>query len=295
MKLAVDYSPLVDPPFRDKNLKPDAQAIHAFAVTNGWEYYLGTGPQPLPGVLFRDERGNARQLQRAGNLVRIPGPPLIEIGNCAYAYTVNLNVFSVTWGYVACVLTTTAPDLVVETSNARRAKDLPARPVGVAQVALGDEGTAHVAAESAAWAQKVFDPSLVRLLDDPALPFDVQISQGWLFLYCPAELSVTDPAVWQRTFAVLEAVRAAIAAASVHAEAPVAADDGGVPDRTAASAPSDDGRPPLVSQGRSDPLVFQDRPDRNARRTAWRYYAAVGVVFVVGVVAVAAVLLGPWR
>ncbi len=278
VELAVDYSPLVDPPFRDKNLKPDAQAIHAFAVTNGWEYYLGTGSQPLPGVLFRDERGNARHLQRAGNLVRIPGPPLVEIGNCAYSYTVNLNVFSVTWGYVACALTDPSPELVVETSNARRTRELPALPVGAAQVALGDEGTAHISTESVAWAQTTFDPQLVRLLNDPSLPFDVQVSQGWLFLYCPAELSVADPVVWQRTFAVLEAVRAAIAAAPPP-QVP-SADEERI-DGSPASAPADPG---------PTSLVVRDRPDRNARRSAWRYYAAVGVVFLLGVIAVAVIL-----
>ncbi|WDG18028.1 hypothetical protein [Microbacterium sp. Clip185] len=287
MELAVDYSPLVDPPFRDKNLKPDAQAIHAFAVTNGWEYYVGTGSQPLPGVLFRDERGTARHLQRAGNLVRIPGPPLIEIGNCAYSHTVNLNVFSVTWGYVACALTDPTPELVVETSNARRARELPALPVGAAQVALGDEGTAYVSAESVAWVQTVFDPRLVRLLNDPSLPFDVQISQGWLFLYCPAELSVTAPAVWQRTFAVLEAVRAAIASA---APLEVPSTDEKRIGRATASAPADPGSTPLVVRDRPAPLVIEDRSGRNTRRTAWRYYAAVVVVFLLGVIAVAAIL-----
>lgn len=34
----VSYDALLDPPFRDRNLKPDAQAVSAFANVQGWEY-----------------------------------------------------------------------------------------------------------------------------------------------------------------------------------------------------------------------------------------------------------------
>jgi hypothetical protein len=299
VELAVDYSALVDPPFRDKNLKPDAQAVHAFAVTNGWEYYIGTGSQPLPGVLFRDERGKSRQLQRSGNIVRIPGPPLVEVGNCAYSYTVNLNIFSVTWGYLAGVLTEPAPAVVVETTNARRVRELPARPVGAAHVPLGPEGgdgIAYVAPEAAGWAQAAFGPELIRLLNDPLLPFDVEIAEGWLFLYCPSELSVPDPTVWQRTFTVLEAVRASIAAATT---GQVASDAGAGAGAGAASQtgslepdPAADPRnrpaetpagPPLTTPA----LTIPDGSDPSVRRTTWRYYGAVIAVFLLGVVGVA--------
>lgn len=300
VELAVDYSALIEPPFRDKNLKPDAQAIHAFAVTNGWEYYIGTGSQPLPGVLFRDERGKPRQLQRSGNIVRIPGPPLVEVGNCAYSYTVNLNIFSVTWGYLAGILTVPAPAVVVETTNARRARELPALPVGAAHVPLGAEGgdgIAYVAPEAGGWAQAAFGPELTRLLNDPLLPFDVEIAEGWLFLYCPSELSVPDPLVWQRAFTVLEAVRTSIAAASSSIRQVASRPDGGATGRTEAPEPDPAADPrdqaaetppaPLPTTPTTPALTIPDRSDPSARRTTWRYYGAVIAVFLIGVVGVA--------
>ncbi len=90
----VSFAALTDPPTRDPRLKRDAQAVSAFAAANGWEYEIGSGAQPLPGVVFRDDRGRPRHVQRAGDIVRVPGPAGLEVGNSAYSFVVNLNQFS---------------------------------------------------------------------------------------------------------------------------------------------------------------------------------------------------------
>jgi hypothetical protein len=205
----VDYLPLLDPPFRDPNLKPDAQAIQAFAVTNGWEYYVGTGGQSLPGIVFREASGRSRKLQRAGNIVRIPGRPMVEVGNSAYSVAVNLNLMSITWGYVAVQLSTALPPLVAESARARALSPLPSLPAGAVQVPLAGADAAlvgHIAPAAADWLRAVVSPELVALLDDARLPLNVEVAEGWLFLYAPTELSTPDPAVWERAFTVLDAV-----------------------------------------------------------------------------------------
>ena len=282
---AVDYRPLLDPPFRDPNLKPDAQAIQAFAVTNGWEYYVGTGGQSLPGVVFREASGRSRKLQRAGNIVRIPGSPLIEVGNSAYSVTVNLNLMSITWGYVAVPLNTPLPPLVVESARARELSPLPSLPVGAAQVPFGGADAAlvgHIAPAAADWLRTVLTPELVALLDGPRLPVNVEVAEGWLFLYAPHELSTPDPAVWERAFTVLDAVSKAF---GTDAGAPAAGNTSAAsaptspavpaPAPVAASLPAP-AAPPAPAPASALPMK-EDSGRVNRGRTFAFYGAALGV------------------
>ena len=52
----------------------------------------------------------------------------LEVGNNASSFTVNLNQFSVEWGYAAVRLPSAAPALIVETTRARAETPLPALP-----------------------------------------------------------------------------------------------------------------------------------------------------------------------
>ncbi|MBZ4487286.1 hypothetical protein LQ938_00510 [Microbacterium sp. cx-55] len=284
---SADYRPLLDPPFRDPNLKPDAQAIQAFAVTNGWEYYVGSGPQSLPGIVFRDARGRSRKLQRAGNIVRIPGSPLIEIGNSAYSVAVNLNLMSITWGYVAVPLRTPLPPFLLESERARTRSPLPALPDGVTTLRLtGADAavTAHVAPAAADWLRAVVAPELASLLDDPHLPIDVEVAEGWLLLYAPVELSTPDPAVWQRAFAVLGAVVSALGvdfapSPTAPAATPAPAAAAAAP-LTAPAAPSASPSP-SPSRSAAPPVAprIQEKSWRVNRGRVLGYYgAALGVL-----------------
>jgi hypothetical protein len=292
---AVDYRPLLDPPFRDPNLKPDAQAIQAFAVTNGWEYYVGTGGQSLPGIVFREASGRSRKLQRAGNIVRIPGRPMVEIGNSAYSVAVNLNLMSITWGYVAVQLSTALPPLVAESARARGLSQLPSLPAGVVQVPLAGADAAvvgHVAPAAADWLRAVVTPELVALLDDARLPMNVEVTEGWLFLYAPRELSTPDPAVWERAFMVLDAVSRAfgtdagapIASASALAPSPAPTPDVAAPvpppavPAYAAPAPEPSVPGPGAPAHAASPLPMKESSWRVGRGRVLAFYgAAIGV------------------
>jgi hypothetical protein len=266
---AVDYRPLLDPPFRDPNLKPDAQAIHAFAVSNGWEYFVGTGAQSLPGIVFRDARGRSRKLQRAGNIVRLPGSPFIEVGNAAYSIAVNLNLMSLTWGYVALQLSAPLPPLVAESARARALSPLPSLPEGGVQVTLTEADSmvvVHTSPAAEEWVRTAFTARLVALLDDPRLPLNIEVADGWLFLYAPSELSTPDPAVWERAFSALGEVAAAFGA-----NAGVPAAHSSSTQQTAPSTPA----PSFVT---TTPLASKEQSWRvGGRRVTVVYGAAFGI------------------
>lgn len=277
----VAYDALVDPPHRDPKLKPDAQAVSAFAAANGWQYFVGAGPQPFPGMVFRDDRGRIRQLQRAGDIVRVHGTAALEVGNSASSFTVNLNQFSVEWGYAAVRLPFATPGLIVETGRARAETPLPALP-GVSPSPIAgrpDAGSVYVAPEHAAWAAAVVTPELGALLADD-LAFDLEIVDGWLFLYHPGRLSVPDPAVWQRVFAVLDVVGRSLATAAsalpaLPATAPPAAGDG----VAASVVPAAPAPGPVAPSGAALPV--RDRSSDVTRKTTLTSYGIAGGVFVV--------------
>lgn len=270
----VAYDALVDPPHRDPKLKPDAQAVSAFAAANGWQYFVGAGPQPFPGMVFRDDRGRIRQLQRAGDIVRVHGTAALEVGNSASSFTVNLNQFSVEWGYAAVRLPFVTPGLIVETARARAETPLPALPE-VAPVPIAGApgaGSVYVAPPYADWAAAVVTPELGALLADDSLAFDLEIVDGWLFRYHPGRLSVPDPAVWRRVFAMLDVVGRSLAtAASVLPAPPV---DGASP--TAPAAPAAE---PVAPSGAALPV--RDRSSDVTRKTTLTSYGIAGGVFVV--------------
>lgn len=212
----VAYGALVEPTERDPRLRPDAQAVSAFATENGWEYFLHATEQPLPGVVFRDATGRSRFLQRAADIVRAPGAAGLEVGNSAYTYTVQMNQISAEWGYAAVRLPRVVPALIVETRSARAERPLPALP-DLAPRAIGvdsDRAALYVAPENAGWAQTVVTAEIVGLLDQEGLPLDLEISEGWVFLYRPGRLAVPDPLVWRRVLGILDAVGRSLEAAA---------------------------------------------------------------------------------
>lgn len=54
----------------------------------------------------------------------------------------------------------------------------------------------------------IFTPDLMALLIDEASTFDVEISGSWMFAVAPGRLDLTDPAVMQRMFRIIDTVGA---------------------------------------------------------------------------------------
>lgn len=237
--------------------REESEAVRLFAEANGARFWPLMLDQPLPGVVFRDATGAPRPLQGAGRIVRFPGEPEIEIANSGFQYAIDLNVMSSGWGYAAVRLSRPAPALLVETASARAIRLLPATPTGAETLTLGNGAEVHVDGRAAGWARGILGPDILALLDDAELPFDLEIVDGWLFLYSPRQLSVGDPRVWRRTLGVVAAAH----------EAVEAADGAGV-----------------VASGVPMALPMTDRPWKGgARKALWFYGSVVAVMAVVGV------------
>jgi len=236
--------------------REESEAVRLFAEANGAQFQPLVLGQPLPGVVFRDATGAPRPMQGAGRIVRFPGEPEIEIANSAFPYAIELNVMSSAWGYAAVRLSHPAPALLVETGSARAVRLLPATPTAAETLTFENGTQAHVDARAVDWARGILSPDLLALLDDAELPFDLEIVEGWLFLYSPRQLAGGDPRVWRRTLGVVAAVHDAVEAA-----------DGA---RAVAS-----GAPPA--------LPMTDRPWKGGRRKAlWVYGSVIAVMAIVG-------------
>lgn len=190
--------------------RKESEAVRLFAEANGAQFWPLTTGQPLPGVIFRDEAGTPRHMQAAGRVVRFPGEPQIEIGNAVFLSSIDLNVMGSGWGYGAVRLSAPTPALLVETANARAERLLPATPTAMAPLAFGGETHVYVDPRATPWARGILPPGILALLDQADLPFDLEIVDGWLFLYSPRQLAVGDPRVWRRTLGVVAAVREAV-------------------------------------------------------------------------------------
>ena len=80
----IDYTALTHPVAPPARTDPTAHAVSRFASENGWQYFTHAVDQQLPGVVFREVDGQARFSQRAVNIVRIPGDPMVEVGDSFY-------------------------------------------------------------------------------------------------------------------------------------------------------------------------------------------------------------------
>ncbi|MFG6402575.1 hypothetical protein [Microbacterium sp. P04] len=225
-----DFAPLLHPTAPPRGVNPDAFAVQSLAAANGWEYFTHTTEQPFPGVVFREPSGAPRYMQRAVNIVRIPGQPVLEIGNSAYTEIAIGNQFTQYWGYAAAAAPGMFPTVIIEADRNRQRSALPSLPRGAVATSRGAAGRAvviHTDPAAAAWAAAIFTDELCALLDDGTVAFDLELAGGWVFLYAPQPLATADPRVWQRILdtmgAVLERLQSAPAAAPATPPASAAA------------------------------------------------------------------------
>lgn len=223
MTAPVDYTPLYEPPAPVEDWNPLAQIVQIFAEDNGWPYYPLAVRQPLPGVVFRERDGKPRSMQRSVNIVRIPGPPLTEIGNSFYTEIAVGNQFTQSWGYVALQLDAPAPPLVLVNQRLAPRSPLPSLP-DVTPMPFKEQDRFLLYADPGAfaWADWLFDDEVQALLDDGTLGFHVEIAPGSLFLYAPHPLAVPDPAVWQHLIALISALRIRLGGRLPEPGAPIA-------------------------------------------------------------------------
>lgn len=252
MTAPVNYTPLYEPPEPVEDWNPLAQIVQIFAEDNGWPYYPLAVRQPLPGVVFRERDGNPRFMQRSVNIVRIPGPPLTEIGNSFYAEIAVGNQFTRSWGYVALELETPAPPLVLVNQRLAPRSPLPSLPdVTPMPFKNQDRFLLYADPDAFAWADWLFDDEMQTLLDDGSLGFHVEIAGGSLFLYAPHPLAVPDPAVWQRLLTLIGALRARLGGRLPEPRAPIASHRPALPSRTSRPTRAHRSRPRRTATRRS--------------------------------------------
>lgn len=284
-----DYAPLLHRTAPPSGVNPDAHAVQSLAAANGWEYFTHAAAQPLPGVIFREPNGKPRFMQSAVNIVRLAGPPSIEIGNTVYLETAVGNQFAQNWGYAAVHTGRALPALVVEADRNRRVSALPSAPRGAVETRWGEpdrEVVLHADPSATAWARAVFTPELCALLDDGILAFDVELSDGWVFLYTPGRLATPDPDIWDRILgtitAIVERLDAATPAPSATPVAPAP------PAAAISSAPRQTGPGPQTTP--AAPVMRSRGWDVNGRRIVWYSGAVAAAVVLFGA---AFALFGP--
>lgn len=199
MHADIDFTPLTHPTDPPARTDPTANAVARLAQANGWQYYPHAVEQQLPGVVFREPNGRSRFSQRAVNIVRIPGTPMMEIGDSFYTEVAVGNQFTQRWGYLAVDVGVAMPSVTMESRSNFAQSPLPATPAR----ALADESRSGLRVEAAPGAEFAADalltPEVVEALNNGSYPLDVELNGRWLFLYAPRSLSTDDAQSWKHT------------------------------------------------------------------------------------------------
>ncbi len=200
----IDYTALTHPVAPPARTNPTAHAVSRLASENGWQYFTHAVDQQLPGVVFREVDGKARFSQRAVNIVRIPGDPMVEVGDSFYTEVAVGNQFTQQWGYAAVDLGVAVPSVTIEAVRNRARSALPATPAGAA----ADDSRPGVRVEAAPGSEQAVDalitPEIVDALADEAHPLDAELRGQWLFLYAPRSLSNDDATSWRAVLATVD-------------------------------------------------------------------------------------------
>ncbi len=199
MHADIDFTPLTHPTDPPARTDPTANAVAHLALANGWQYYTHAVDQQLPGVVFREPNGGSRLSQRAVNIVRIPGTPMMEIGDSFYTKVAMGNQFTQRWGYLAADVGVAMPSVTMESRSNFAQNPLPATPAR----ALADERRSGLRVEAAPGAEFVANalltPEVVGALDNGTYPLNVEMNGRWLFLYAPRSLATDDAESWKHT------------------------------------------------------------------------------------------------
>ncbi|MBD8207521.1 hypothetical protein IFU08_05800 [Microbacterium sp. CFBP 8790] len=269
----IDYTPLTHPTEPPARTDATAFAVSRLAATNGWEYFTHAVAQELPGVVFRQPNGQPRFSQRAVNIVRIPGAPVIEIGDSFYTEVAVGNQFTQQWGYVAVHLGVELPSVTVEAASNRTHAALPSTPEG----AVSDDRRAGVVVEAAPGTEPIVDALLTSeitaALADAQYPLDAELTGPWLFLYAPRSLSTDDPASWEHLLRTVDLfvqrVREVVPTNSAVVSAP--------------SGSSASSTPPPSAHTVSSIAPMQPRGSRvNGTRVRWYLLAVFGAMALAG-------------
>jgi len=179
-----------------------------FAEVNGFRYTERMHQPNLPGMIF--DIGTSRE---ATDIIAGSRPRHVEFGN--YEYTVKRGKSSTTyrWGYVAVKLSAPLPHIVLDAKgNNSFGSNLPISFRGAQRLSLEGNFDEYFELYCPRGYERdalyLFTPDVMARFIDNSAELDVEIVDGWMFLYTRRRVSTLDPATWAWLFGVVGALNA---------------------------------------------------------------------------------------
>lgn len=178
--------------------------IALLAEANGLEHATGLTRVALPGLIF-----GARESQRGIDLVSGNG---FRIGNLEVTTPVGKHKAVQMWGFAAIETGAQLPHILLDArgNNALLGTNLPVFIDHEQRLSLeGDfdkRFTLYAPREYERDALYLFTPDIMARFIDNASELDVEIVDGYLFLYSKRPLSTSDPETWTWLWATLAAL-----------------------------------------------------------------------------------------
>lgn len=182
---------------------------HEFARANRMQFSPQSPDPPYQGAIF----GMGRNRQVLEHVWSTEGP----VADCGrYRYTTGSGKDSTThfWQFAAVRLEGPLPHMLLDAkaNNTFMGSNLPTSFDRDQRISLGGEFDRHFDLYAPSHygqdAFYVFTPDLMAHLIDETHAFDVEFVDDWMFLYTRQDLSVLDPATWERLARISDTVTA---------------------------------------------------------------------------------------
>lgn len=181
--------------------------LDAFAAANGMTYLPALENPQLPGLIF-DTGDSAIALDLVVRHGRVP----VTVANYRYTTARNKRRNRNRWGYVAVKLGVELPHIVLDATgnNSLGRSNLPVSFAKQQRLALeGDFDryfSLYCPVGYEADALYLFTPDVMAGFIDRVAELDVEIIDGYIFLYSHNDLATLDPDTWVWLFAVIDTV-----------------------------------------------------------------------------------------
>lgn len=180
--------------------------LSRFAAANAMTYEDHVRDPALPGLIF--DVGQSRHSDR---LVRGHSPRFVEFGNYMYTSGTGTREATHRWGYVAMKTDLPLPHIVLNAlGNNGWGTKLPTSFKKYRRLPLEDDFDKHFGLYCANGYEQdalyLFTPDIMARLFGDAAQLDVEIADGWLFLYSKRKVSTLDAATWAWLFGTVSAL-----------------------------------------------------------------------------------------
>lgn len=181
--------------------------LDSFANANGMIYLPALENPPLPGLIF-----GLGDSAVALDTVMTRGHLPITIANYRYTTASNKNRGRNRWGFAALNLGIDLPHIVLDATgnNSLGRSNLPTAYAGTQRLALEGDFDRHFSLYCPvgyeADALYLFTPDVMATFIDEVAELDVEIVDGYVFLYSHKDLATLDPDTWIWLFSVADTI-----------------------------------------------------------------------------------------